>query len=264
MKKITNEIVVRILSVIDQGLTAGMGSPMPGMMGLEPAVCYALGEPHGDKPPGVAISLSLFANGLNDTIWNNNQTRAQGLRRLAIAQLATEEVLCQTQFVERLIRRSITSEMPKIFRSLANLLQEPHKTTLLKAANLLETDATTASRTAATLVAAALAAHTEARAMRADQAVLAAVRKAAMATAEALHLAAALTASLGNSLALGVTAFVTSHRAIDYTIKTAHLAASLASNLLASDQILSDFAEEAVQILVKMNTPGSKFLYLTE
>lgn len=47
--RITRKIAVRVLEVVDAGLVSGVGSPEPGKMCVEAAVCYALGLPHGDS-----------------------------------------------------------------------------------------------------------------------------------------------------------------------------------------------------------------------
>lgn len=48
--EITREIAVKVLETVDAGLVKGMGSPIPGSMCVEAAVCFAMGLPHSDEP----------------------------------------------------------------------------------------------------------------------------------------------------------------------------------------------------------------------
>jgi len=86
-----NEGVARkVIETVDKGLSHGLGSPTPGRMCVEAVVCYALELPHGDNPKCVNNSLRNFKIGLNDSHgWRTNTDRAEGLRRLAVAQLGT-------------------------------------------------------------------------------------------------------------------------------------------------------------------------------
>lgn len=80
----------RVLAVVNCGLTEGLGEPNPGEFCVEAAVNYSLGYDHGDRPLCVDDDLSDFKIALNDCDgWANNKSRANGLRRLAIAQLGT-------------------------------------------------------------------------------------------------------------------------------------------------------------------------------
>ncbi len=58
----------RITEVVSHGLVQGKGSPVPGELCLEAAICLALGLPHGDAPPCVAEPDREFAIGLSDTV----------------------------------------------------------------------------------------------------------------------------------------------------------------------------------------------------
>lgn len=51
--KLTREHAEKINRLLDHGLCAGMGVPIPGEMCVEAAVCYALELPHSDDPPCV-------------------------------------------------------------------------------------------------------------------------------------------------------------------------------------------------------------------
>lgn len=102
--KITTEIIQKILCAVDAGLCKGMGNPIPGQMCVEAAVCYALGLPHGDDPGCVSRLVRRLKIGLNDCEWSDNNARAHGLRRLAIAQLGTRDTIDEQLFVRRVYR----------------------------------------------------------------------------------------------------------------------------------------------------------------
>ena len=80
----------RVLSVVDAGLTNGVGSPEPGKMCVEAAVNYACGLPHGDSPPCVNPAVRMVKIAMNDGgYWRGSDHRAAGMRRIAIAQLGS-------------------------------------------------------------------------------------------------------------------------------------------------------------------------------
>jgi hypothetical protein len=101
--EITKEIACRVLSTVDAGLVYGLGRPTPGEMCVEAAVCYALGQEHGDEPSCVSPALRAFKIRLNDAQWSSAIARARGLRRLALIQLGStdlNEVLFATELAK--------------------------------------------------------------------------------------------------------------------------------------------------------------------
>lgn len=100
--QITKDEASLVPEVVDYGLSSGLGYPIPGRMCIEAAVCYALGEPHGDQPTCVSPALRRFVIGLSDGWWSSNNKRAQCLRRIALAQLATNTVLYEIAFAKEL------------------------------------------------------------------------------------------------------------------------------------------------------------------
>jgi len=92
MTQITQKIAKKVLETVDAGLLRGIGEPEPGRMCVEAAVCYALGLPHGDHPPCVSTLLRDIKIILNDQKWSSDKARAKGLRRLALAQLGSENI----------------------------------------------------------------------------------------------------------------------------------------------------------------------------
>jgi hypothetical protein len=101
MIQITRETITKIHSLLDQGLVCGLGKPIPGRMCVEAAINYALGLPHGDDPGCVASSLRRLKIALNDAMWSSNAARAEGMRRLAIAQLGSKDVLDEALFARK-------------------------------------------------------------------------------------------------------------------------------------------------------------------
>src|SRR4051812_5644017 len=91
--EINETVVRRCLDIIDQGLTSGMGEPVPGKLCVEAAICLALGLPHGDDPQCVDPVLRSLKIRLNDSSWSSKAARAKGLRRLAVIQLGSKGAL---------------------------------------------------------------------------------------------------------------------------------------------------------------------------
>jgi hypothetical protein len=118
---ITREIATKVRDVVDAGLVSGVGRPEPGQMCVEAAVCFALGLPHGDDPACVAQSLRRLKIGLNDRKWSSSAARAQGLRRLAIAQLGSAGVLDEKEFIRRVIDVTIRKAVPLGLRAAARV-----------------------------------------------------------------------------------------------------------------------------------------------
>lgn len=91
-------IAAKVLEVVDAGLVSGIGRAEPGSMCVEAAVCYAMGEPHGDMPRCVLSAIRNLKIAINDDdVWITNYgdddgskaVRSEALRRLAIAQLGS-------------------------------------------------------------------------------------------------------------------------------------------------------------------------------
>ncbi|MCA9803746.1 MAG: hypothetical protein KC777_17365, partial [Cyanobacteria bacterium HKST-UBA02] len=132
--QITEQIARRVLSVVDQGLTSGLGRPEAGRMCVEAAVCFALGEPHGQKPTCVASILGRFMIFLNDARWSSEASRAKGMRRIAIAQLGTAGTLGEREFAEKLCRLAITRLLPRVLSNAADISRDPYRSILAEAA----------------------------------------------------------------------------------------------------------------------------------
>jgi hypothetical protein len=116
--KLTKRHARKILEVVDCGLVHGKGVPEPGKMCVEAAVCFALGLDHSDNPPCVGSAVREFKIGLNDSDWSSPESRARGLRRLSIAQLGSDS-LNQTEFVTKLQQAVIRNVVPRALRNAA-------------------------------------------------------------------------------------------------------------------------------------------------
>lgn len=173
--EITKEIVQRVVDVVDKGLVAGLGLPIPGGMCVEAAVCYALGLPHSDDPQCVAPSLRSLQVALNDAPWPSRAARAEGMRRLAVLQLGSLGHLDEIAFAREVALRTVQRILPPVLH-LVGLHQEADRCE--SAADLAAAEAAAA---AAAAVQAAVAAAAAAAAARAAAAVE--VSKAAWAAA---------------------------------------------------------------------------------
>lgn len=103
-KPITKAVALKVLEVVDQGLSSGLGREEPGAMCVEAAVCYAMGEPHNDMPKCVMPLIRDVKININDNhVWQEAaldrhdnydkkaaRVRSNALRRLAIAQLGSK------------------------------------------------------------------------------------------------------------------------------------------------------------------------------
>lgn len=138
IKKLSRQIAREICNLLDYGLVSGLGKPQPGKMCVEAAVCFAFGLPYGDDPPCVGRAVRQFEIRLNDSGWSSPQARASGLRRLAIAQLGSDQI-DQVEFAQRITLRIIQQIIPVGLRSRAQLYKSQQKEDeLLKAASECE------------------------------------------------------------------------------------------------------------------------------
>ena len=193
MIEVTREHAARVLEVVDQGLSSGLGVAKPGEMCVEAAVCFALGLPHSDNPPCVGSAVRAFKIALNDSAWSSKAARAKGLRRLAIAQLGSDTI-DQTEFATKVAIGMVNKILPIALRA-ANL--ETHAVACENAVDLptCEEAAEAAARAAAMAAAraaamAAMAARAAARAAAMAEAAEAAAWAAAAREDEILTIAA--------------------------------------------------------------------------
>jgi len=174
------KFIPRFNSIVDRGLSHGVGA-RDGQMCIEAAVCAALDLPHGDDPKCVAAAVRTFKIALNDKTWPSPQARANGLRKLGIAQVGSLGVVNDVEFVKRLAEKTTRVLIPRLFRELAKNRQD-----WLDAADRCEKEGTRESALGAQKVAqkySAYAASAAAAAAYADAASAAASAAAASAAA---------------------------------------------------------------------------------
>jgi hypothetical protein len=237
--EINRDLARKVLTVVDAGLTSGVGRAEPGHMCVEAAVCYALGLPHGDDPQCVAQSLRSLKIRLNDANWSSSTARAKGLRRLALAQLGSAGHLDEKEFVRRVVDHALRVTAPNALRVAASSIKDPsHKAALIAAAARCEEEGT---REAAIEGGAAAEAAAEAEA--------AAAAEVAAEAAYAAEAAAAAEVAAYAAAAAEVAAYAAAAAEVAYATR---------------DKSLADYAEAVVQILIEMNAPGCQWLDLTE
>jgi len=228
---ITEAIAIKVRDTVDAGLVRGVGKPVPGQMCVEAAVCYALGLPHGDDPLCVSPALRRLKISLNDRAWSSRQARAQGLRRLALAQLGSRGVLDDREFMRLVAEMTIRVSVPSALR-LAAKRNPRHANALEAAAVRCEREGT---REAAREGERAAYAADDVSAPAAAAYVAADVSAAAADAADAAAAAADVAAAY---------------------------AASAAAAAYARDKSLAEYAERVVEILVDMRAPGCQWLAL--
>lgn len=251
--QITRELATRVRNVVDVGLVKGLGTPEPGKMCVEAAVCYAMGLPHSDEPSCVSSAIRSVKITLNDSAWSSTQTRAKGMRRLAIAQLGSAGVINDVEFSKRLAVLCVKTVVTMALKKASEVQVGKHKEELERLSIICSQVATTETASWAANVASA-----------ASETGSDAASWAARAASEAGRLAAiaASVASARSEAANGAaSAAIWAASAASWAARAANGAASATSET-ASDKILSDFAEDIVQLLVEMEAPGCEFLDL--
>jgi len=227
---ITRAHAETIVELLGHGLVKGIGVQERGQMCVEAAVCYALGVPHGDDPGCVSPALRQLKIRLNDADWSSTMARANGLKRLALAQLGSKNVLNDPAFIRRVVDVTIRRVVPISLRAAARV--HPDYATALEACAVqCEQEGTRESCDKARLVAASAAAAADA-ADAAYAAYAADASAAAAADAATRAAAAADAAAAANGLSI------------------------------VSDRVLADYAEWIVEILIDMDAPGVQWLDL--
>ena len=223
----------------------------PGKMCVEAAVCYALGLSHGDDPGCVSAPLRRLKIKLNDSAWSSDTARANGLRRLALAQLGSRDVLDDKEFIRRVVDVTIRRVVPAVLRSAATLNPQ-HAATLETSAVQCEQERTRGACLGAKRSAYAAADAASYAAYSAFYAAFYAADAASYAADAAFYAADAASADSY--------AYVADYAA--YVAKAAADAAYVADGGGARDKSLAHFAELVVQILIDMQAPGCQWLYL--
>jgi len=225
--KPTKKHARKIVELLSHGLVSGLGRPEPGQMCVEAAVCYALGLPHDDDPKCVGNAVRSAKIQLNDSGWSSNIARANGMQRIAVAQLGSNEI-DQVAFAQTLAESTIKVIIPMALRSAASVCKDKHKEALLSAATKCEIEGS------------------EGAASYAASAASYAARDAASAASAASYAARAASYAAGAAGAARDAA-----RAASY-------AAGAASD--ASDAVLIVMAKNIEQALIEHKSPGVKWL----
>ena len=126
--ELTREIARKVLQTVDAGLVKGLGNPVPGQMCIEAAVCYALGMPHGDDPKCIGRAVRSYKIRLNDSRWSSDAARAKGMRRVAIAQLGSDQI-DQNEFCKEVALQGVRQILPIALRAVAKMIPD-HAATL--------------------------------------------------------------------------------------------------------------------------------------
>lgn len=219
---IENIEVVRskLTEIVSAGLVKGLGTPEPGKLCLEAAICLALGEAHGDKPSCVAAPDNAFAIRLQDAYPGTPEERAKLFLPLGLAQLGTAGT-DRKPWAKLLVEGTIRKVLPMWLRNAAEKQSDKtHRAALLAAADKCESDGTQESamhaRDAADAAQPATAAYAYATA--AADAATAAAADAYAATAAAAY-AYAYAAAI--AAADAATAVVMRRKAIEMSVSIA-------------------------------------------
>jgi hypothetical protein len=244
--ELTEAVAKKVLETVDAGLVHGMGEPVPGKMCVEAAVCFALGLPHGDDPPCVGRAVRAFKIKINDSRWSSDEARAKGMRRVAIAQLGSDQI-DQVAFAKIVAEETIRQIVPIALRAAASL--NPKKADVLEAAAIrCEKEGTReAARNARSAADAAADAYAYAYA-----AAAAAADAYAYAYAYAAAAAAADAAAYAYAYAAAAAAAAADADAYAY------------ADAAAKDRVLSLAANIAVNALIKLGSTGAQWLGLCE
>ena len=99
--------------------------------------------PHGDEPVCVSPAIRSLEIRLNDSQWSSNETRAKGMRRLALAQLGSAGAINDVEFAKRVAELVISKQVPIALRAAAKIHPDSnHKAKLLDAAMRCEKEKT--------------------------------------------------------------------------------------------------------------------------
>ena len=241
--ELSRSVAEKVLSIVDAGLVRGLGNPVAGEMCVEAAVCFALGLPHGDNPPCVGDAVRALKIKLNDLEWSSKSARAKGMRRLAIAQLGSEN-LSQSAFSKLVAEGVIRQIVPFALRAvIPHQKEQKHKDALEAAAVRCEKDGDKNAADAA-YAAAYAAAKTAAYAAYA-------AAYAAYAAAYAANAAAYAANAAANAAA---------YAAAKAAAKADYAAAK--ADYPTRDKIYSMLAEIATDALIKLGSQGSQWLDL--
>lgn len=231
---INKTAIKKLLKTVDAGLCCGLGDPVPGEMCVEAAVCYALGLPHGDAPECVGWAVRYRVIRINDGDWSSNEARAAGMRRLAVAQLGSDQ-LDQNRFAELVALKAIKKLCPLLFSELAKLAKTDEDRKAMEDAGLACADVTSLQEAVPVLVSA------YGRALYID-------------FDRAQSLTSAYDLARAQYQDLGVAQYLNRGRSLSLTL----------DHGLDQDESLAMLAAICVETLIEMESPGCQWLGLCE
>ncbi len=104
-----------VIRLVNFGLTKGLGEPKEGKMCIEAVICKVFNLPHGDNPECVGEEVRKAKIALNDCRWSSNLVRANGMKKLAIAQLGSN-TLNQEKFKQKLKLETAKKILPYLIQ----------------------------------------------------------------------------------------------------------------------------------------------------
>lgn len=255
----------KVLHLVDKGLTCGFGDPVPGQMCVEAAVCYAMGLPHGDNPKCVSASVRRFNIELNDLRWSSNKARARGLRRVAIAQLGSNGVVNDAEFLCLMAEGTIRKIIPPMLIEVAKCCPEQH-VALLAAACKCRREGTRDSALAASFVAATIVAFPGTFAACAEDAAVYAIGATRKVASTALYYSGDLLHAVGyivTATAAAAEAIIYATQAVgsnDIVTSSAEHAAIGHKCDAIRDRYFRTAADIAVDALRQLKSPGVRLM----
>lgn len=113
-KSFVNETFVKqLLYQIDGGLTHGMGGGGRSNMCVQHAVNHVMGRGRSDDVTWCALNeINSFGIHLNDCRWTSKRARADGLRRLAVAELGSNKVN-KAELAQSIRRKYVNHMLPQ-------------------------------------------------------------------------------------------------------------------------------------------------------
>jgi hypothetical protein len=254
---VSRELAQKVLTVVDHGLVKGLGTAKVGAMCVEAAVCFAMGLPHSDQPTCVAPAVRTFKIGINDANWSSSAARAKGLRRIAVAQLGSDQI-DEVKFAMEVALRTVNIIVPIALRAAAELAAKPHKEALEKAAYACEVAKDLDAARYAASDAASYASDAAARS--ASYAASSAARSASDAARSASYAARSAARSARYAASSAARSASSAASSASSAASSASDAARSASS--ASDAVLAQASDIGLEALIQCFSPGCAYLDL--
>jgi hypothetical protein len=274
--EITEELARKVLAIIDKELSEPLFQPRIAFVSVEGPLCDVLSRPRpspsSDGLGWASPALRILTGCLHECRWTSSKARAEGLRRLALAQLGSH-ALDDREFARRVAEMTIRTVLPRALRAVAAALElEPKKGAKKEARRVAKRDALLAaaerckregSRDAANAAEAAANAVTEEWkslpykasdiASNAWHAAIHAAKAHAAANNDIAYLVAGQARDEAEPDAVAFAArpvefaMEDAAKAVEYTGRNAETIA---------------YAESVLKILAEMEAPGCRWLYL--